>query len=663
MKKLKTQFILFFLLLAGTLGFLLFHSYQQIQSEEQRLWETLSENTFNQMQAQISDLLLIEDKRSFSEYRYYYVPESVAQGYALNVSPLANLPQGNDGITGYFQIDPNGKFHTPYLPPNKDQKKVTKLTQRQELQDKLKQLTSSLQVDFSAQTSKDKKGKLAKNFGSIIELGILSKPKIKPVAPSPSSIGRYGISGEGGASDKGSAQKQDTRSAKKKYRSRQKIYPNPLKKLVSYKPEATQEEAETGESLDDLSVAAPSNMAQLQTFQEQKFAPGQFTEPKDRDESDGLSEGFGNKLSIMTDPFRARLVNWTDIIFYRRIWTNQKPYLQGFVVNLSQFYKWALNSSYINTPLPSFTEAQLLWEDRLLANSSSTTLAKHLLFERNLGYPLNQFQWRVKYKSLPPSASRQLFYILTLFLGFLTTIGMYILYRSTSTQVLLSQKRQDFVSAVTHELKTPLTSIRMYSEMLSEGWVENENKKKEYYDLMTKEGDRLGKLIDNVLHMARLEKHNYNFNLVKASPESQFKELTKEFEPWITAQGFEWKTSCASDLPQVSYDPDALKQTLLTLIENGIKFSQSSPKKCIEMHLKQENNQVVWIIQDHGPGVKESELKKIFGQFYRTEDELTRQTKGTGIGLAMAKMLVEGMGGKISAKNTPPQGLTIEIRF
>src|SRR5262249_23592242 len=124
---------------------------------------------------------------------------------------------------------------------------------------------------------------------------------------------------------------------------------------------------------------------------------------------------------------------------------------------------------------------------------------------------------------------------------------------------------------------------------------------------------------------------------------------------------FSWNTAGA--VSPISYDPEALKEVLLILLDNSMKFASGALDKSIELNLFQEENSVVWEWKDRGPGIPKADLKKVFEKFYRVENELTRQTKGTGIGLAMARMIVESMGGGIEARNREGGGLIIRMSF
>lgn len=674
MKKLKTQFLVYFILLALSLSLLVRHSYQQIESDEKHLWQEIAENSFNLLQSSISDFLVAEDARSFNEYRYYYIPTNqMALDYALNVSPLAQLPIDDPhGLVGYFQIDPDGSFHTPYLPPSYQTVHLNDLSDRLMLQAQLERLTVSLQHDMKTSFSKTPldTNSLNSKTGNVIELGALKTTPLKKVSKPDVTLSSNDDTSASGkmkvTSVPSSSPVQSTKGR------RNSVYPNPLKSksqktanqdtLPAISGGYTGSSNKDEEGQDDFKQEINANQAQVTTFEEQKLTPQNSPQTK-------IAEAQNTTLldqTITTDPFRARLIDGENIIFYRKVWAGQKIYAQGFVVSLKNFYAGLMNASFNSSPLNSFTLASLFWEEQNIISTESrekNTDYTKTLFARNLGYPLNQFQWRLSYATLPHTSGRDLLNMLSVALTVLVTFGLAIIYKTSSSAVILSQKRQDFVSAVSHELKTPLTSIRMYSEMLESNWVEEEEKKQQYYSLISKESERLTRLIDNVLQLARLEKKNYSFQLEDKDPSDDFKFMAQEFAAIAKANGFAWLATADPKLPKIKYDADAVKQILFTLIENSLKFSKITGIKSIEMHLRRDDKNIAWSVSDMGPGVESPELNKIFETFYRVENALTRKTKGTGIGLAMAKMLAEGMGARIEAKNRKDGGFEVRLVF
>jgi K+-sensing histidine kinase KdpD len=203
----------------------------------------------------------------------------------------------------------------------------------------------------------------------------------------------------------------------------------------------------------------------------------------------------------------------------------------------------------------------------------------------------------------------------------------------------------------------------MYSEMLEDGWAKDVNKQQDYYSQISKESGRLSRLIENVLQLARLEKGTYKVDSKTESPNKDFEEIGNELAEIARHQNFPLSTEAEPNIPPISYDPEALKQVLLILLDNSLKFAANGSDKNLAMTLKQEGNKVHWTWSDRGPGIPDAEIKKVFDKFYRVENEMTRTTKGTGIGLAMAHMIVEAMEAKIQATNLNEGGLEIQLIF
>jgi signal transduction histidine kinase len=234
--------------------------------------------------------------------------------------------------------------------------------------------------------------------------------------------------------------------------------------------------------------------------------------------------------------------------------------------------------------------------------------------------------------------------------------GFFLLYRLGLRQIALARQQQDFVSAVSHELKTPLTSIRMYGELLREGWA-TEEKRKTYYAYIHDEAERLARLIDNVLQLARMTR-----NELRLAPRAAtVRELLDAVGPKVAATveraGFALRTDCAEEAAGavVEVDTDAFSQILINLVDNAVKFSAKAEPRIVDITCRLDAQQRVVIgVRDYGPGVPKDQMRKIFRLFYRIDSGLTRETLGTGIGLALVRQLAEAMGGAVDVANREP---------
>ncbi|MCF7958857.1 MAG: HAMP domain-containing histidine kinase, partial [Phycisphaerae bacterium] len=159
-------------------------------------------------------------------------------------------------------------------------------------------------------------------------------------------------------------------------------------------------------------------------------------------------------------------------------------------------------------------------------------------------------------------------------------LGILSVWRNMTAQVKLARKKDDFISAVSHELRTPLTSIRMFTEMLEKNWVKTEEKRKEYYQNMRQETERLSRLIENVLDFSRIQKKRKKFNFQVGDINQSIVDITESMSHYVQRAGFSIQTDLAPIDP-VAYDKDAVMQILINLIDNAVKYAQNADDKTI----------------------------------------------------------------------------------
>ena len=243
--------------------------------------------------------------------------------------------------------------------------------------------------------------------------------------------------------------------------------------------------------------------------------------------------------------------------------------------------------------------------------------------------------------------------------------GLISIYRLTQSQLNLAQKRQDFISAVSHELKTPLTTIKMRAEILQSSYNKMDDAKRmRSFDQIASESDRLTRLIQNVLDLSKLDGNRWVANIRKDRPKAVLDDFVTMYTKNIEDHGFSLTVSCDTDIDKVQLmmDRDAVMQILTNLVDNSLKFSKNADYKMIIIELKIDVDHVYLAVRDYGPGIPPSEMKKVFQEFYRVENEMTRTTKGTGIGLSMVKKLCALSNMRIEIENAGP-GLRTKIHF
>ena len=224
------------------------------------------------------------------------------------------------------------------------------------------------------------------------------------------------------------------------------------------------------------------------------------------------------------------------------------------------------------------------------------------------------------------------------------------------SQISLVQQQQDFVSSVSHELKTPLTSIRMYGEMLKEGWASDE-KKQQYYEFIHDESERLARLISNVLQLASLTRNEPPIEMKTVSVEELMMVIESKISGQVERAGFSLDIDCDPEIAgrMIVTDQDCFAQIIINLVDNAIKFSRGAAKNSIEIRCRSSgSDKIAVLVRDHGPGIARDQMRKIFDMFYRTESELTRETVGTGIGLAIVHRLGVTINAEIDVVNKDP---------
>ena len=240
------------------------------------------------------------------------------------------------------------------------------------------------------------------------------------------------------------------------------------------------------------------------------------------------------------------------------------------------------------------------------------------------------------------------------------TLALGSLWLSTRVQLKLAQKKDDFISAVSHELRTPLTSIRMYSEMLEKDWVKSKDKLAEYYGSMRQESERLSRLIENVLDFSRIQKGRKKYAFSVGDINRCVADVVEMIRPYAAQNGFSIKTELGQ-LGQKTFDRDAVTQIVVNLLDNAIKYARNADDKTITVRTRNDSRYILLEVEDHGHGVPHRLRHKVFEQFYRTGSEATRETTGTGLGLALVKRFAQAHEGFVEIITAKPSGAIFRV--
>lgn len=225
----------------------------------------------------------------------------------------------------------------------------------------------------------------------------------------------------------------------------------------------------------------------------------------------------------------------------------------------------------------------------------------------------------------------------------------------------LSRMKSYFVSSVSHELKTPLTSIRMFAELLQSRPNIPAEKSREYLKIIEGETDRLTRLINNVLDFAKVERGLKEYTLIQCSINPIVESVLTTLQYQIQMRGFEWTTDLQENLPEITADPDAVAESLMNLVANSMKYS--TEHRFIRISTFCRNGHVGVTVEDRGIGIARENLLHIFDPFYRVREETAHRAGGAGLGLALVKHIMDSHNGTIQVTSAPGQGTTVTLLF
>jgi signal transduction histidine kinase len=684
--KLRGWLLLFFLSLAIPTAVLIQQSYSRLKWETFHQHQVLAGELTNRIDNQLIRLVNTEEQRPFTDYTFLNVAGAPSANF-LQRSPLSQFPVQSEmpGLVGYFQVDTAGELLTPFIPNDIEKAggygiAEKELAARVELQNRINQILSE--------------NRLLKNQAAIVGK--------RDQAVRGNTVGRADKAVSENEQDAVSLHESAVTSSLEKPAAApasegQAVF-DELKKTV---PKKSRQENKLGR-LKDLGLK--------QTFQvEAKPKPGEAKtlekiQKKARTEQNVLPEAMEkrqqsldykteeSRLPAMTatqpnvkpvrirtfesaiDPFEFSQLDSGHFVLFRKVWLNDQRYIQGLLVEKEAFLQGTVNSAFRDTALSQMSDLLVVFQGNVLSAftgrssrgylSSSKELSGELLYQAQLSDPLSELQLVFSITQLPVGTGGWVIIWLSLVLATVFLAGFYLMYRLGISQINLVNQQQDFVSAVSHELKTPLTSIRMYGEMLQAGWVD-EVKLKSYYDFILDESERLTRLINNVLQLAKMTRNSNQPELKSVTVAELMDGIRSKVSSQVERTGFELKLSSDQEAEQakIKVNPDWLIQIIINLVDNAIKFSVKADKKVVELscHLL-SNGHIQFKVRDYGPGIAKDQMKKIFKLFYRSENELTRETVGTGIGLALAHQMTMNMKGKIDVVNLNP-GAEFRINF
>jgi signal transduction histidine kinase len=709
-KKLRGALVLFFIALTLPTGVLVYQAYSRLKWEAFHQHQLMAEELSDRIRSQAAKMISAEEARSFTDYAFLVVTGSPTTNYVQR-SPLSNFPVSSElpGILGYFQVDADGRFSTPLLPSldavtasfgvttnEWDQRhqlarKIQSILSRNRLvqtpNDNMQDTDTTYEYDQNSeptskpvQTPNDtmQDRDMAYNYDQNSESAskpVQTPPKeIASITPSPSSRSEPKDSTEKEAETVGQAAfdqlNTPATAAHKKQKTLGRVEDLKLERRFTSKEAPMSIEKSPQPKIEDRSKRRMRT--ELSVLQESPVS----VPPSDSAET---TTSLQDNLRIRTfeseiDPYEFSHLESGHFVLFRKVWRDGQHYIQGLLIEQQTFLKGLLENNFRATGLSHMSDLIVAFQGDVLAVisaqdnrgslASTSELKGALLYQTRLNTPLGDLELIFSINRLPAGPGGILITWISVVLILVLCSGFLLLYRLGRKQITLARQQQDFVSAVSHELKTPLTSIRMYGEMLREGWA-SEEKKREYYEFIHGESERLSRLINNVLQLARMTRNDLRVNLKPIIVNELMDTLRSKITSQVERTGFHLNIHTTADAEAVTLevDPDYFTQIFINLVDNAIKFSSKAPQRTIEIScVKQEDESIVFSVRDYGPGIPKDQMRKIFKLFYRSENELTRETLGTGIGLALVNQLSVAMHGKVDVVNLEP-GAEFRISF
>jgi signal transduction histidine kinase len=637
----KRLIILSIIILAALCG-LVWMGYHSIRIREQGL-QGARLGEFAAVAAQIrrdvtrtlDEFMQTEQNRPYTDYQYYYVPENAAPSQrALPVlrSPLAGrLEQGL--AYGNFQIEPDGSVITPN----------DNVNQRQDLAESDKELYASavlnrknIEDNLLPALRGTTPGSLKMNFYSRNH----AAPPKEQLTAEQEQVSKE-IAQQGKLSQSYHIESLQSKSQKAQvFRQSREVFEQNV--ISNTLPQ--QQQIQTEQTADQFKQqAATPNESQSDTVQVriEPFFPvvvpeGQTGEDSASQQDDSI---FGGQVFLL-----------------RHVQIEDRHFLQGFKLNVKKLVE------QIEEAASRLVRKGMSYE---LSPKENAIDNGNVAYSAILNFGFGDLVLNLK-EIDPGWIGKEIRHLRIWYFGIVAivflavTLGLASLWRNVTAQIKLAQKKDDFISAVSHELRTPLTSIRMYSEMLEKNWVKSQDKAVEYYSNMRQESERLSRLIENVLDFSRIQRGRKKYAFNAGDINKCVSDVVEMMRPYAVLKGFSIQIE-PGQIVQAIFDADAVTQIVVNLLDNAVKYARNAEDKTIIVRTKAEERFTIIEVEDHGPGVPHRQRNKIFEQFYRPAAESTRETVGTGLGLALVKKFAEAHNGFVEIIAAKPTGAIFRV--
>ena len=625
------------LLLWVPVALLVRHALSNVEAERRSRHQAVAERLFDELERELSEWLQREEERPFGQYRFLYLSDD--QEPLPQRSPLADGPEVSF-VFAHFQIEPDGSVTSPLWPSDPDRADRVlgwRMGSEQEQQrDEILQVLSDIVLHRTPRSVSSQAP------GTTVEVDRSSRQELARLRT------------------------EQTRGLLSRLN----------RGLASRSGRTTQVQQSQVQNV--LDFAESKDVGELSS-KLSKIKARRQTPATENEELDDLRL----VVDVSLEPMVGRDIDGSFMLLYRTVVIGDRAFRQGMVVDGEGLVDWLAERvlrSPVKTRGPNSLERNrdrdrtkaptqlalpgvaVRWQEASAVAGGPTQDAERFAFKHRFAEPFSSVAAQVELEPLPEPAVTLYIYFLAVLLGLSSTLGVWALYRTVAARLRFAERQSNFVSAVTHELKTPLTAIRMHGEMLRDGVVPSEEKRQTYYRVLTSEAERLTRLIDNVLELSQIEKQTRRFDLRPGDVREVLREVAEVLQPHALKLGFTLEVEDNGPADAI-FDADALAQVLFNLVDNALKYAKKAEHRTVILRSESRGQEVCLVVADHGPGVPGKQLGEVFEPFFRGESEMTRTTKGTGIGLALVRGLVEPMGGSVKGRNRDGGGFAVEIRL
>jgi len=361
----------------------------------------------------------------------------------------------------------------------------------------------------------------------------------------------------------------------------------------------------------------------------------------------------------------SKPVNSSDLAAVFISWSKNNDTQTGLVIDFPAYMK-SISEKLISKLNPDSSINIKIEDDdgKLIFSKVLKEETSYLSFP----FPKNLPDWKLLLSENRPGfmttllkAGSGIYLFVFILIALLMVLGFIFTIYTLNVELRLNRLKSEFISNVSHELKSPLTSIRMMTEMLHHNRVGTEERKSAYYSAMLEESEHLSHLIDNILDFSRMDDDRKKYDFTDLDLDELILRFLESTRERLAEPGLDIRYNCPDRVPLIPADKDAMLQVIYNLVDNAIKFSGTSRQ--IDISLISKDDELQLCVKDYGIGISSKDQRLIFDRFYRGDEPQRLGIKGSGIGLTIVQKIVEAHRGHLTLESKPGEGSTFCVHL